>query len=607
MPRTVDLKEIASPQRLATQISQLFVDWDNYRTTWKQEQLDKSNFLHATSTKTTQVGEATEWKNNTTLPKLTQIRDNLHANYLSTLFPNSNWLTFIGKDSEAETKAKKNAAVNYILHKFEQDKTRDTVSQLLLDWIDYGNCFAMSTYVNEQTEDEDGEIIQGYVGPRLVRISPYDITFNPLAAKFENTPKIVRSVLTLGELQRDMEDSPEKAYLAKAFDEVMNKRKSVSAEIQHEKNALLQNAGFGGIENYYESQYIEILDFYGDLYDEDSGKLLKNQLISVADRSVIIRNKPNPSWLGVSPIKHVGWRRRPDNLYAQGPLDNLVGMQYMIDKLQNTKADILDQVIHPIRKRRGQVEDYEWKPGEEIVLGDDGDVEILRVDSTYITVSNNEILLYQNQMEELAGAPRQSMGIRSPGEKTKFEVQVLDQGTNRMYLHATSHFEEVFLEPLMNDMLELSRRNMDAGESIRMVSEAFNAVLFNTITKEDLSTKGTLRPRGARRFAEQANRLQELIQILNIASSNPSTKNHLSGKAALKTMLELGGFDNIPELSRDNVGIVEQVESQAAAQSAQQVVAEEQAVGTPDPELAALADDDEEFEDGGEEGAFIGQ
>ena len=591
MPTTIDLKEIANPARLATQISDLFVSWDNHRETFKTRCQETAEYIQATDTSTTEVGRNTPWKNSTTLPKLTQIRDNLHANYLATLFPNSNWLTFEGFDASAETVEKKNAATKYMLHKWEQDKSRATVSRLILDWIDTGNCFATTTYVDETFEDEDGNLQQGYVGPRLVRISPYDIVFNPLADKFANTPKIIRSVKTLGDLANDIKNKPEMRYLEGVFDLIMDKRKAVTAKLQENKNHNLINAGFGGQEQYYNSQYIELLDFYGDIYDEDTGELLRNRLITIADRTVIIRNEKNPSWLGVSPIKHVGWRLRPDNLYAMGPLDNLVGMQYMVDKHQNTKADILDQVIHPIIKQRGQVEDWEWVPGERIITGDDGDVTVLGVDTSFLNVSNNEILLMQNQMEELAGAPRQSMGIRTPGEKTKFEVQTLDQATNRIYLHATSHFEEVFLEPLLNDMLETSRRNMDTSEVIRTQSPEFNAVVFKTITREDLATKGTLKPKGARRFAEMANRMQDFIQTLNIATNNPLMKSHVSGKSAVKTLFELAGFDNVAELTRENVAVYEQVESQQAAQIASEIVQEEQAAGVPDASEAEFADE----------------
>ena len=47
-----------------------------------------------------------------------------------------------------------------------------------------------------------------------------------------------------------------------------------------------------------------------------------------------------------------GWRPRPDNLYAMGPLDNLVGMQYRIDHLENLKSDVFDQIAYPILKIR---------------------------------------------------------------------------------------------------------------------------------------------------------------------------------------------------------------------------------------------------------------
>lgn len=590
MPETISIQDIAQPERLATQISTFFNDWDNYRTQWLEQQKTKGEYLFATSTSTTEVGESTPWKNNTTLPKLTQIRDNLHANYLATLFPNSNWLDYEGKDQEAVTKAKSQAAVAYMKHKWELDNARDTVSQLLLDWIDYGNCFMTTVYVNEQYEI-DGQEVQGYVGPRLVRISPYDITFNPLASKFENTPKIIRSVKTLGDLAKDVKTKPEMRYLENAIEEITKKRKSVSAEIQHQKDALYEDDGFGGIERYYDSQYVEILDFYGDIYDEETGELLQNRLISVADRSVVIRNVENPSWTANSPIKHVGWRKRPDNLYAQGPLDNLVGMQYQIDKMQNTKADIADQVIHPVLKVRGQVEEFDWMPGERIYLGDDGDVVEFRVDNTYLTVSNNEIALMQAQMEEMAGAPRSAMGIRTPGEKTKFEVQVLDRATNRTFIHAVTHFEKTGLDAILNDMLELARRNMDAAESIRMDSDTFSAAVFKQINREDLSSKGTIKARGASRFAESANKLQELIQTITIAEQSPSMRSHLSGKKALKSLLELAGFDNVPELTNDNIGVIEQVETQQTAQAAQQAVAEEQAVGDVDPSIAGFADE----------------
>ena len=49
------------------------------------------NYIFATDTRTTS-NQTLPWKNSTTLPKLCQIRDNLHSNYISALFPNDDWL-----------------------------------------------------------------------------------------------------------------------------------------------------------------------------------------------------------------------------------------------------------------------------------------------------------------------------------------------------------------------------------------------------------------------------------------------------------------------------------------------------------------------------------
>ena len=49
------------------------------------------NYVFATDTRTTS-NQTLPWKNSTTLPKLCQIRDNLHSNYVSALFPNDEWL-----------------------------------------------------------------------------------------------------------------------------------------------------------------------------------------------------------------------------------------------------------------------------------------------------------------------------------------------------------------------------------------------------------------------------------------------------------------------------------------------------------------------------------
>jgi hypothetical protein len=175
-----------------------------------------------------------------------------------------------------------------------------------------------------------------------------------------------------------------------------------------------------------------------------------------------------------------------------GPLDNLVGMQYRIDHLENIKADLFDFVAHPPLKIRGNVEAFDWEPFVQIELGEDGDVEVLKVDTTALQ-ADTQIAILEQRMEEMAGAPREAMGIRSPGEKTAFEVQRLDDKASRIFQEKINQFEVFIIEPLLNDMLELARRNLNYRDKIRVLDDDIGVARFMDITREDISAIGKLR------------------------------------------------------------------------------------------------------------------
>lgn len=578
MPRTLDINDYLQPNALATNIANKFQEWEMMRNTWLNGKEEIQRYIFATDTSTTS-NSTLPWKNSTHLPKLCQIRDNLNANYMAALFPNDRPIIWEGDDESSEALTKRMVIEHYMENKMRMGQFRTIVQQLVNDWIDYGNCFAMPEFVAEQIVDpQSGEITYGFVGPKVVRISPLDIVFDPTAINFQSTPKIIRSIKSLGSLRADVKDHPEMGYLEETFNFIADYRKQFGGMSQGDfkKNSQYQVDGFSSYWDYLNSGYVEILDFYGDYYDIESDTFYKNHLISVVDRCHIIRDMSNPSWLGRAGIHHCGWRLRPDNLYAMGPLDNLVGMQYRIDHLENAKADAFDLIIHPVMKVKGFVEDFEYGPGERIYMGDEGDVEFQSPDTTMLN-ADTQIALYEQKMEEMAGAPKQAMGLRTPGEKTAFEVQILENGSNRIFLNKTSYFEEMFLEPLLNDMLETARRNMMPHDLIRVVDDQTGAVEFMNITKDDIIARGKIRPVGARHFARNANIVQNLTQLSNTpVGQDPSVNAHISGKKMAKLMEDLLGLDRYG-LVQDNIRIVEQMETQKLVQAAQQISMEQMA------------------------------
>ena len=96
MSVSVDKQDLER-DNLAKKISVLWSTWDSQRQGKKNEWSELRNFVFATDTSTT-TNSVLPWKNSTTFPKLCQIRDNLHSNYLASLFPNDDWLKWEAYD-----------------------------------------------------------------------------------------------------------------------------------------------------------------------------------------------------------------------------------------------------------------------------------------------------------------------------------------------------------------------------------------------------------------------------------------------------------------------------------------------------------------------------
>ena len=181
-----------------TSVGYMWDKWSRNRQGWMEEKKELRNYVFQTDTRTTGVAS---WKNSTSMPKICQIRDNLHSNYISAIFPNDNWLKWEAYDTAASSKDVREQITAYMRHKMTQSDLRTEVSKLIYDYIDFGNCFAEPEWdYGMAGMDKNGHAHQSYVGPRLARISPMDIVFNPLAPDFESAPRIVRYVKTIGEL-----------------------------------------------------------------------------------------------------------------------------------------------------------------------------------------------------------------------------------------------------------------------------------------------------------------------------------------------------------------------------------------------------------------------
>ena len=579
------------------------MEWNSARQPAVQRWKETQQYVYATSTRETsndtQGGfdedDDEGWSHSTHVPKLTQIFDNLSANYMSALIPHEAWFKFQGNDEDAVLKQTRKTIESYLMTKHRLNGFRTVIQKLVDDWILSGNCFAMVSYEDETSNEDDFSQVDrlNYSGPTVHRISPFDIVFNPLATSFENSPKIIRSLKTMGEIARDIEDRPELGYereILENMSEVRSRIRRANVE-DFDKTTQMQFDGFGTASQYFNSGFVEVLEFYGDIYDIETNQFLKNYVITVVDRTWLLRAEPLDTWSGRPNIFHAGWRFRQDNLWAMSPLANLVGMQYMVNHLENARADAFDQMLAPTRVLVGDVESDGVEAGVpggtyEIPSGE-GSVTNLLPDTTVLT-ADIQIDRKMEQMEEFAGAPKQTLGIKAPGEQTATEANILNTASSRIFQNKLTSLEETFLDKILNAEVEVARRNLNSSDVIKVVGDD-GLIDFVNVTKDDLLANGKLVPIGARHFSRQLQLTNNMSLLQQAIAQDPMMMQHFSSIKLAELWQELLDFDRM-ELVQPYIRVAENAELARNSDAASQQVESESQVDleqTGEPESDA--------------------
>lgn len=573
----VDIQTVlrGSQDIMSANIAALWTMWSSNRSLANDRWDELYKYIYATSTRDTTNETVTNWSNTTHRPKIANLFDSLTINYDASLFPNASWLKWVGTDKDAVAAVKRANIEAYMRtkHSLRASGFRDSMRLLEADWVWTGNAICQVDYVNETVLDPfTGDVTTAYTGPKASRIDPRMFAMIPTASEFKKSPKIVRSLFTMGELHRIVQERPDQKHFKDILDIAEENRSMVR---QFDQGDILIDTelafdGFGTPTEYFMSGLVEVFDFYGDLYINETREFKKNHVITVVDRWRHVRDEPIATWNGHPHIFHVGWRERPGNLWAMGPLDNLVGMQYRINHLENARADAFDQMIDPDIVFAGDVEEIMQVGGaKHYYIAENGAVAHLRPDTTVLS-ADLQIAELEERMEQYALAPREALGIRSPGEKTAFEVADLSRASGRAFEHKVLKFQE-FVEDIANAELEVSVRNLNTVDVINITDNDLGAADFRTITKEDITANGRLIPVGARHFARSAQLTQTLLGLQQGPLQDPEVRQHFSSKKLAELYNELLEIDGgVKEgLVQPYVRISEQLEAQQRLQVAQ--------------------------------------
>ena len=541
-------------------ITNLWTQWDNARAPAISKWREVEAYRYATDT-TSLPNAKGAFTHSTHTPVVAAIGQDLEAILLQVVMPHEDWFTFEPMDAQAASREQKSILVSYLKNRHALNGYADEIAKIRSDFITYGVCFSQVYHANER----DGEI-QGYVGPKVKRVSPYDIVFDPTAVSFEKTPKIIREIITLGELYRRGESGDlDLPTVTRLLEERSN---SASVDAGEEKNEQYVPLGFGTYQQYLTSGFVELLWFYGDVFDAENIKLHKSRCVVVADDSEVLLDKPIGTMSGSPHIYQSVWQKLPDNLWGMGPLENIIGLNYQVNHRENAKSEALDRLIYPDKVYQGDVEEmYDDETGQVTYLAPEGGgVQDLAINTQFFSFDLH-IDRLTHSARSAARLPSDLTGFRSQGEKTLGEVTALTEGGMRGFVDKAADLERSSLENHLKAEVELAYEHF--GESIKVPnkSEAGFIEMLN-ITKEDLLVNGLLVPKGAKRFARKNQLLASLTQL----SATPLMQLagiHFSGKGASRLIEELLEVEDTG-LFEEYAQVLEQGEAQQMASQVEQ-------------------------------------
>ena len=513
------------------------------------------------ATDTSSLPSSSAFTHSTHMPVVSAIAQDLEAILKQVVLPHEDWFTFEPMDSDAARQDQRKTIVSYLKNRHALNGFENVVDILKGDLVSYGICFSMVSHVDKSVGDR-----QGYIGPQTKRISPYDICFDPTAASFADSPKIIREIVSLGELFRRGRDGIFDEELVNQL--LVERQTSASSNSGEDKNEQYIPMGFDTYQSYLQGGFVELLWFYGDVFDAQNNELHESKMVVVADNDFTLLEEDIKTASGKPHIFRSVWQELPDNLWGMGPLENIIGINYQINHRENAKSEALDRLIYPDKVYQGDVEEMYDDETDTItyLAPEGGGVQELAINTQFFSF-DLQIDRLTHSARGAARLPSDLTGFRSQGEKTLGEVAALTEGGMRGFIDKAGNFERTTLEPQLKAEVELAYEHFGTSFSVPNKSEAGFIEMLN-VSKEDLAINGILIPRGSKRFARKNQLLASLTQL----SATPlfqMAAPHTSGLGVATMMAELLEVQD-DGIFEENAQIIEATEQQQMMDQAEQ-------------------------------------
>ena len=322
-----------------TLMNNIIAKYDYYNDTRSTQRADNRMISYAIYN--TNVPGVNDWNCKIQLPEIYELAQTLKSHLVQNLYSHPEAMFDVsGSSFESQKFANKQKAM--LVNTFEQMKIGDEMEKIIDSVVETGEVTLFVGWetktkqvrraltLKEQLENEtdaafkvEDKVI--YDNAKIRFINYEDFVFDSNGAdNWDSCPKIYRTYQTFDEIKSNPSNN-------KLNQEKLELLKGVVAN----KNKQKDN---------YSIPKIEVLEYWGDI-ELPTGEILKNQLISVAGRSAIIRFEDNP--FVINPFIHANIIENPTTGRGISPLRVALILNNISSTILNKQLDALALMMNP--------------------------------------------------------------------------------------------------------------------------------------------------------------------------------------------------------------------------------------------------------------------
>jgi hypothetical protein len=295
------------------------------------------------------------------------------------------------------------------------------------------------------------------------------------------------------------------------------------------------------------TELVELIEYWGDLYDPETGECDGNVVVTLLGSDVIGYQK-SPFWCG-KPFIIGTYSRTGHSPYGFGGIQPVLGLLHQLDIITNQRLDNLELAINNMWTLKSdgvlQPDEVYTEPGRVFQVGDHSDLQPLASQSQAWAVTYQEAGLLEATVDKSFGTGNYiSSNQQRSGERvTATEVAaVRDAGGNRLST-VHKHIEETALIPFLGKVFAMIQQHTTSPVTVRVAGDGADEYGYWQLDPTDFSIPVKLRPIGSDNIIERKAYVQARLEFVQAVSALPDVAAKLNMDMFLTDLLTHWGFD----------------------------------------------------------------